>query len=86
MSLIPILAHGSLGVFDELLFVGVAAIFLIMMGLSWFVSRNAKPTDPPAADPATTHTPIPPTTPPAQPAPDVTMPADPEQADRFRLE
>jgi len=36
----PILAHGALGGYDEIIFVGVAAAFLVMMGISWFRSRN----------------------------------------------
>jgi hypothetical protein len=35
-----ILAHGSLGPFDELIFLGTGLIFLGMMGLSWYRSRN----------------------------------------------
>ncbi len=34
------LAHGALGVFDELIFVGVALAFIAMMGISWLRSRN----------------------------------------------
>jgi hypothetical protein len=80
MSHVPILAHGTLGVFDELIFVGVAAIFLIMMGLSWFVSRNAKPAKPAESDPAADAT----LAPNQSESADI-PPADPEQADRFRL-
>lgn len=35
-----ILAHGALGWFDELVFLGVVVIFLGMMGVSWFRSRS----------------------------------------------
>lgn len=35
-----IFAHGALGWFDELIFLGVAVIFIVMMGISWFRSRN----------------------------------------------
>jgi hypothetical protein len=35
-----ILAHGALGGWDELIFLGIAAIFLAMMGISWVRSRN----------------------------------------------
>lgn len=46
------LAHGALGVFDELIFVGVAVVFLVMMAVSWIRSRNdAGPAEPPAAPP-----------------------------------
>lgn len=34
-----ILAHGALGWYDELVFLGVAVIFLAMMGVSWFRTR-----------------------------------------------
>ena len=40
MPFTPILAHGALGAFDEVIFISVAAIFLIMMGISWFISRR----------------------------------------------
>lgn len=40
MPFVPILAHGALGIFDELIFISVAAIFLVMMGISWVNSRN----------------------------------------------
>ena len=38
-----LLAHGALGPYDELIFLGVAVIFLVMMGISWVKSRNAPP-------------------------------------------
>ncbi len=38
-----ILAHGALGPYDELIFGGVAVIFIIMMGISWVKSRNTTP-------------------------------------------
>lgn len=43
-----ILAHGALGIFDELLFLGVAVIFLVMMVISWMKSRYSQlpPTQP----------------------------------------
>ncbi len=43
MHLPVILAHGALGPYDELIFLGAAAIFLIMMGISWVKSRNTRP-------------------------------------------
>jgi hypothetical protein len=43
MPFTPILAHGALGVFDELLFLAVSVIFLVMMGVSWVRSRNLPP-------------------------------------------
>lgn len=39
-----ILAHGSLGPWDELIFLGIAVIFLVMMGISWIKSRTNSPT------------------------------------------
>lgn len=41
MGLPPLLAHGTLGVLDEVIFIGVAAIFLIMMGVSWVIARRS---------------------------------------------
>lgn len=38
-----ILAHGALGAFDELIFLAVAVVFLGMMGVSWFRSRDFEP-------------------------------------------
>lgn len=38
-----VLAHGALGPFDEIIFLGVAAIFLVMIGISWLKSRNLPP-------------------------------------------
>ena len=38
-----ILAHGALGPFDELIFGGVAVIFIVMMAISWVKSRNTMP-------------------------------------------
>lgn len=44
-----LLAHGALGIYDELLFLGVAVIFVVMMGISFVRSRNQPPRldDPP---------------------------------------
>jgi hypothetical protein len=41
--MVVVLAHGSLGAFDEILYLGVAAIFLVMMGISWMRSRYQPP-------------------------------------------
>lgn len=41
MDNLVILAHGGLGVWDEVIFLSVAAIFLIVMGISWLRSRSA---------------------------------------------
>lgn len=35
-----ILAHAGLGPYDEILYLGVALIFTIFMGVSWWRSRN----------------------------------------------
>lgn len=35
-----ILAHGALGPFDEIIFIGIAVIFLGMMGVSWLRSQD----------------------------------------------
>lgn len=45
MQLPLILAHGALGAWDEVIFVSIAAIFLVMMGISWVRSRTAAPPD-----------------------------------------
>ena len=34
-----LIAHGALGWYDELIFLGIAVIFLSMMVVSWFQSR-----------------------------------------------
>jgi hypothetical protein len=59
MHLPIILAHGVLGGWDELIFLGVAAIFLTMMGISWVRSRNSTlpleaPEKPAASEPTPT--------------------------------
>ncbi len=35
-----ILAHGALGPLDEIIFIGVAVIFIGMMGVTWFRSQS----------------------------------------------
>ena len=46
---IPIIfAHGALGSFDEVIFVSVILIFLVLMALSWVRSRNLPDDDVPA--------------------------------------
>lgn len=37
----PILAHGALGVYDELIFATIAFFFVAMMAFSWWKSRSA---------------------------------------------
>jgi hypothetical protein len=59
MHLPIILAHGALGGWDELVFLGVAAIFVTMMGISWVKSRNTTlpledPEKPAASEPTPT--------------------------------
>jgi uncharacterized membrane protein len=34
-----LIAHGALGWYDELIFLGIAVIFIAMMIVSWFQSR-----------------------------------------------
>lgn len=38
--MIVILAHGALGWYDELVFLGIVVIFASMMFVSWFRSRG----------------------------------------------
>jgi len=38
--MIVILAHGALGPFDEIIFVSIAIIFIVMMGISWARSQG----------------------------------------------
>ena len=38
-----VLAHGTLRPSDELIMLSAAAIFLIIMGISWVRSRNTRP-------------------------------------------
>ncbi len=40
MNIPIILAHGALGPFDEMIFLGIAVVFLGLMGVSWLKSRN----------------------------------------------
>ncbi len=41
-----ILAHGALGPFDEIIFLGIAVLFLGMMGLSWLRSQQLEGEEP----------------------------------------
>lgn len=71
MDLPVILAHGSLGIWDEIIFISIAAVFLVMMGISWLRSRGDQPQD----------------SPPEAPAQSPVQPQDETAAvDRFRLE
>jgi len=53
MSFPMIPAHGALGSWDEIIFLSVAAIFLIMMGISWIRSRTATFDEPEESTPET---------------------------------
>ncbi len=48
-----ILAHGALGPFDEIIFIGIAVIFLGMMGLSWLRSQALEDDELESGEPAT---------------------------------
>ena len=39
MTFTPLLAHGALGPWDELIFLSVFVIFIVIMGISWVRSR-----------------------------------------------
>lgn len=39
-----ILAHGALGIWDEVIFIAIGIIFLIFMIISWIRSRAVSPT------------------------------------------
>ncbi|MFQ3566049.1 MAG: hypothetical protein SNJ59_03530 [Aggregatilineales bacterium] len=48
-----VLAHGALGWWDEIIFLGVIIVFLAIMGYSWVKSRSATlDADPPPSQPA----------------------------------
>ncbi|MFZ4826151.1 MAG: hypothetical protein ACOYLB_02235 [Phototrophicaceae bacterium] len=40
MDISPILAHGALGSYDELIYLGIAVIFLVMVATSWVQART----------------------------------------------
>ena len=42
MTLTPI-AHGSLGQWDELIFIGVIVVFITLMAVNFIESRNSEP-------------------------------------------
>lgn len=46
MTLRPFLAHGALGNWDELIFLGVAIAFAIFMAASWLRARAQQSSDP----------------------------------------
>ncbi len=41
-----VLAHGALGIWDEVIFIGVGVLFLIFMVISWVRSRAIPPQTP----------------------------------------
>jgi hypothetical protein len=45
MYLPLILAHGALGAFDELIYLGIAVIFVGFMVVSWLRARNQESED-----------------------------------------
>ena len=47
-----ILAHGALGPFDEIIFLGIALVFLGMMGWSWLRSQELEEDELEAGEPA----------------------------------
>lgn len=48
----PLLAHGALGYWDEVIFAGIIIVILSLMAVSWFRSRelNADFDEPPAVN------------------------------------
>ncbi len=49
----PLIAHGALGIWDEIIFLSIVVIFVGFMGISWVRSRFAEPhldDDAPAPD------------------------------------
>lgn len=54
MSSPVILAHGALGEYDEVIFITIIVIFIVMMGISWVRSRGVDDTRTSASDPMPT--------------------------------
>ncbi len=50
MHLTVITAHGALGIWDEVVFLGVAAAFVVFMAVTWLRSRGAPGPEPPAEE------------------------------------
>ncbi|MCU0480539.1 MAG: hypothetical protein MUE54_04925 [Anaerolineae bacterium] len=48
-----VLAHGALGIWDEVIFIGVGVLFLIFMVISWVRSRALPPDIPNTPHPDT---------------------------------
>ncbi len=44
-----VLAHGALGAFDEIIFLSIALVFVVMMALSWLRSQQLPDEDDEAA-------------------------------------
>ena len=62
-----VLAHGALGVFDELIFVMVAVVFVGLIAFSWYRSRHS---DEEPVEQVAPSDPTPPPEAPASEAPD----------------
>ncbi len=71
MKFIPVLAHGALGAFDELLLIAVALAFVIIMAISWLRTRNEPPLLEDSATPSTDN---------------ATPDQSDDSADRFKLD
>jgi hypothetical protein len=71
MNFPVILAHGALGLFDEIIFIAAAVLFVALMGIAWWRARNDVVIDELADD-----------SPADAPAP----PASTDSPDRFRLD
>jgi hypothetical protein len=41
--MMPILAHGLVGVLDEVLYIGIAIVFTLFIAMSWWRSRGFEP-------------------------------------------
>ncbi|MCY4021510.1 MAG: hypothetical protein OXG39_19070 [Chloroflexi bacterium] len=48
--MVVILAHGALGPFDEIIFVSIAIIFVVMMAISWVRSQGLPELDDDASE------------------------------------
>lgn len=73
-----VLAHGALGPFDEIIFLGVGVVFFVLMGVSWLRSRDQAADDvPPSPQPET---------PGITPHETSTDPAARDAADRYTLD
>jgi hypothetical protein len=46
MTIPIVLAHGALGIFDEVILLSVAAAFVVIMGITWVKSRNQTDDEP----------------------------------------